>query len=81
MGITLLKMLFKEISGHIGLLDSWLQLVIAAGGFGIVTSLFIMDMTSYNDLSPKYLIYISSKPKIDACILFTPASALLLRFI
>ena len=31
--------------------------------------------------STKFLIYVSSKPKIDVCILLTPARALLLRFI
>ena len=32
-------------------------------------------------LQTKFSIYISSKPKIDVCILLTPASALLLGFI
>ena len=53
----------------------------ASGGFGVVTHDLIVAVTSTNELSPKFLNYISSKPKIVACILFTPASALLLRFI
>jgi hypothetical protein len=55
--------------------------VSAADGFGVVTFDFVIAVMSSNDLSPKFLNYISSKLKIVACILFTPASALLLRFI
>ena len=41
----------------------------------------MMVFTSSCDPSKKFSIYISSKPKIDDCILLTPARALLLRFI
>ena len=41
----------------------------------------MMSLTSSNGPSTKFVIYISSKPKIDVCILLTPARALLLRFI
>jgi len=42
--------------------------------------LFIRNFINIPIPSPIFL-YISSKPKIDVCILLTPASALLLRFI
>ena len=50
-------------------------------GFGTLNARFMMALTSSNDPSTNFLIYISSKPKIDVCILLTPARAFLLRFI